>query len=73
MRTIALNRYSVPNLCVDLALDWCSVVALQKFPLCVNIHLNTGTTLTVDAPTYDANNANYENLYKQWSSLNQYR
>jgi len=73
MRTIALSRYSVPELNVDLAIDWCSVVALQKLTLSVNIHLNTGTILTVDAPAYDVNNTNFTNLYAQWSSINQYR
>ena len=52
---------------IDICIDWCQVVALQKQNFQINIHLITGVCLQVMANNYD-NVDNYFNLlYDQWN------
>lgn len=65
MSEVAVSRFSATT-GYDLAIDWCSVIAMQKMALCINIHLKTGTILTVQAPTSEINDTHYETLYVHW-------
>jgi hypothetical protein len=69
---IAVSRYQDDT--VDLAINWCAVIVLEKRPLYINVYFNTaGQTLTIKAPTQEINNSRYEMLYVHWEqSVKQY-
>ena len=63
---IFISRFTVPEIGTDLALDWYSVVGMQRQKFHVDIHLNTGVVLVVTAPSAEINQANFESLYEHW-------
>lgn len=63
---IFISRFTVPEISVDIALDWYSVVGIQRQNLHVDIHLNTGVVLAVRSPSAEINQANFESLYDHW-------
>lgn len=51
---------------IDVAIDWCQVVAVQKQNLQINIHLKNGECLKIQAINYDQVNEYFNVLYRQW-------
>jgi len=63
---IFISRFAVPEIGVDIVVDWFSIVGIQRQHLHVDIHLNTGVSLMVKAPSSEINQANFESLYEHW-------
>ncbi len=54
---------------IDIAIDWCQVVAVQKQNLQVNVHLKNGEILKIQAINYDQVNEYFNVLYRQWEII----
>lgn len=61
---IEVNRFTSAG--QDLAIDWTSVVAIQKIALNINIYLKAGNTLNITAPDDKWCKDYFETLYAQW-------
>jgi len=63
-----INRFTTES-GIDLVIDWCQVVAIQKQNLQVNIHLKNGECLKVQAISYEQVHEYFEVLYGQWQFM----